>query len=201
MFLREKVSDAAAKTAISFARAARASLRPRMFGTSTGKLTPSRRLILASTAEVSAICGTHLGETKLPASMTRKPVRLRRSISSILISVATILDSFCRPSRGPTSTSFTDVGKVIAAASHAEDAELRGRDRRVRGDLERAAKHVARRRGRDHAVIPQTRTRVIRMALRGVLLAHGLGALPILFLFGLGGLLRRILLDPLEDLR
>jgi hypothetical protein len=53
---------------------------------------------------VSAICGTHFGETKLPASISLKPASASASISAILVSVATIPASFCKPSRGPTST-------------------------------------------------------------------------------------------------
>ena len=65
----------------------------------------------ASTWAVSAIWGTHLGDTKLPASTTGNPAAARRSISSTLTSVGTVSGSFWRPSRGPTSTSLTDFGK------------------------------------------------------------------------------------------
>src|SRR5690554_3897862 len=57
----------------------------------------------AATAAVSAICGTHLGWTKLPISISRTPAPTRRSISSIFWSTLRIASSFCRPSRGPTS--------------------------------------------------------------------------------------------------
>ena len=43
------------------------------------------------TAVLSAICGTHFGETNEVASMTRSPASARRSISSILVAVGTIL--------------------------------------------------------------------------------------------------------------
>src|SRR5207342_1135481 len=56
------------------------------------------------TSAASASCGTHFGLTKLVASMLRSPVADRRSISAILSAVAMMVFSFCRPSRGPTST-------------------------------------------------------------------------------------------------
>ena len=66
---------------------------------------------------LSAICGTHFGETKLVDSMALKPVAESRLISSILTSVGTIIDSFCSPSRGPTSTIFTRFGTLMAVAA------------------------------------------------------------------------------------
>src|SRR6266436_1149574 len=71
----------------------------------------------ARTSAVSAICGTDLGETKLPASITLRPVLLRRSINSTLVAVGSDADSFCNPSRGATSTSLTDLGIRIAVTS------------------------------------------------------------------------------------
>ncbi len=62
---------------------------------------------------VSAICGTHFGDTKLVASTAGSPASVRRSMSSTLTSVGTTPGSFCRPSRGPTSTIFTRFGKRI----------------------------------------------------------------------------------------
>lgn len=56
-------------------------------------------------------CGTHLGETKLVTSMLGRPACESRSTSSILAEVGTISFSFCRPSLGPTSTTFTNDGK------------------------------------------------------------------------------------------
>ena len=58
------------------------------------------------TCALSAICGTHLGDTKLRASITGSPASDSRSISSTLTAVGTASGSFCRPSRGPTSTSL-----------------------------------------------------------------------------------------------
>src|SRR5437899_11044048 len=41
--------------------------------------------------------------------MSRRPASARRAISSSLVSVGTICFSFCKPSRGPTSTMRTGV--------------------------------------------------------------------------------------------
>jgi hypothetical protein len=67
----------------------------------------------ASTWALSAICGTHFGETKAPTSMVCKPASPRRSISSILTAVEMVCFSFCKPSRGPTSTMRTLLGRVM----------------------------------------------------------------------------------------
>src|SRR5215468_4855867 len=61
----------------------------------------------AMTSAASAICGTHLGETNAVASTAGKPASESWSISAILVSVGTVAFSFCRPSRGPTSTRRT----------------------------------------------------------------------------------------------
>src|SRR5690242_6580235 len=61
----------------------------------------------SSTSVWSAICGTHFGETNAVASTAGSPASARRSISSTLSAVGTSAFSFCRPSRGPTSTRRT----------------------------------------------------------------------------------------------
>ena len=43
------------------------------------------------------------GDTKLVASISRNPAATRRSMNPIFVSVAMGVDSFWRPSRGPTS--------------------------------------------------------------------------------------------------
>src|SRR3712207_1265879 len=78
----------------------------------------------AKTSAVSAICGTHLAETKLPASIAFNPVAERRSISSTLISSGTVFASFCRPSRGPTSTMRTRSGSRISALRRFQPDQL-----------------------------------------------------------------------------
>jgi hypothetical protein len=67
------VSDAAVKIAIDFTPASIARSSPRMLGTSTGYSTPGSFGMSRYTSAVSAICGTHFGETNAPASMTRRP--------------------------------------------------------------------------------------------------------------------------------
>src|SRR5438552_5349111 len=61
--------------------------------------------------------------------------------------------------------------RLLMRTSHAEDAELRRQDRRVQRGRERQAEDATRLRGVDHAVVPQARTRVVRMPLRFVLRA------------------------------
>src|SRR5207244_2919310 len=67
----------------------------------------------AITCALSAICGTHFGETKLVTSMSLSPASCSRCTSRILTSDGTSCFSFCRPSRGPTSTSLTFVGNFM----------------------------------------------------------------------------------------
>ena len=67
----------------------------------------------AITAAASAICGTQVGETNAVASMVFKPAAARRPINSVLISLLTGNASFCKPSRGLTSTIRTDLGRSL----------------------------------------------------------------------------------------
>ena len=65
-------------------------------------------------------CGTHFGETKLVASTTDNPEVANLFMSSIFTGVGTVFFSFCSPSRGPTSTIFTHLGRpciILFAAS------------------------------------------------------------------------------------
>src|SRR5665647_395042 len=64
----------------------------------------------AITSAASAICGTHLGDTKLVTSISFKPASCSRCTSPILTAAGTACFSFCRPSRGPTSTNLTREG-------------------------------------------------------------------------------------------
>lgn len=52
-------------------------------------------------------CGTHLGETKLVASIVFKPLSFKSWMNFNFVAVETIFASFWRPSRGPTSTILT----------------------------------------------------------------------------------------------
>src|SRR4051812_15180104 len=111
IFFCENDSEAAAKTATSVAPAARAASNPLRFGVSTGYETPGLRRMRSRTSVWSAICGTHLGDTKAVASTAGRPASARRSISSSFTAVGTSPGSFCRPSRGPTSTMRTRLFK------------------------------------------------------------------------------------------
>src|SRR5690606_7255538 len=68
----------------------------------------------ASTAAESAICGTHLDETKAPASTAGSPAADRASIRAILAAAGTVVGSAWSPSRGPTSTTRTCCGNAIS---------------------------------------------------------------------------------------
>src|ERR1700722_5912484 len=65
---------------------------------------PGLRVMPAKTAAASAICGTHFALTNADTSMTGRSAALRRSTNEILSAVEIDACSFCRPSRGPTST-------------------------------------------------------------------------------------------------
>lgn len=62
-----------------------------------------------SEEEEALTCGTHFGLTKLPASISLKPVLASLLINSILVVAEIVFFSFCSPSLAPTSTSFTYV--------------------------------------------------------------------------------------------
>lgn len=66
-----------------------------------------------------AICGTHFGATKEPASMVVKPVFASLSTKSIFVASGTVCFSFCNPSRGPTSTMRTWSARLEAAEAKA----------------------------------------------------------------------------------
>src|SRR4051812_42245961 len=102
------VSLAETTTSISRKPAARARSAPRVFGMSDEYLMSGFFVIAAQTASASAICGIAFGCTNETASIRRTPVSLSASISRTLDSVG-IGSSFCRPSRGATSRTLTDV--------------------------------------------------------------------------------------------
>jgi hypothetical protein len=85
--------------------------RPRSFGTSTLRATPSGTSMASSTSAASASCGMTSARTKLVTSMRVTPVRERRSMSATLSAVATVSGSFWKPSRGPTSRMSTEEGR------------------------------------------------------------------------------------------
>src|SRR5690606_5915036 len=67
------------------------------------------------TSAASDICGTHFGETNEVVSTFWKPASESRLMSSTLTSVEMNCFSFCRPSRGDTSTIFTFAGVGIVS--------------------------------------------------------------------------------------
>src|SRR6266849_3826699 len=89
---------------MSSAPAASARSSPFSFGTRTGYRTPGRRLRARSSSSASASCGTALGFTNDVASITVCPASARRVMSSSFVSVGSMRDSACSPSRGLTST-------------------------------------------------------------------------------------------------
>ena len=102
-FFCAKVSVALAKIAMWLTPASRARSRPRSLGTRTGRGVRPSSGSRATSSAASASCGTHVGWTKLVASTIGSPAAMSRWTNSALISTGTIADSFCRPSRGPTS--------------------------------------------------------------------------------------------------
>ena len=70
---------------------------------SPAKMVSPLRSRPATTSSAPAICGTRFGLTKLTASTRGSPARARRSHSSARTDGSSVCDSFCRPSRGPTS--------------------------------------------------------------------------------------------------
>ena len=70
---------------------------------------PGLRAMPRNTSAASAICGTHFGLTNADTSITGKFAALSRLTNSILSGVDTIALSFCKPSRGPTSTTVIRV--------------------------------------------------------------------------------------------
>ena len=117
MFLRLKISDAAAKIATS--------VRPRRVrALEAGEVRHQRRVagrragavMPAQTSAASAICGTHFGLTNADTSITgkrggRQAIDEGRSCPRSRSGAG----SFCRPSRGPTSTTVTPIGGPLGA--------------------------------------------------------------------------------------
>ncbi len=104
------VSDADRNTAISRMPPSSADSSPRRLGTRAEKRTSGRRATWRATDTASASCGIHLGLTKLVISMAGRPVKDSESMSATLSAVASWRDSFCSPSRGPTSKIVTCLG-------------------------------------------------------------------------------------------
>ena len=65
---------------------------------------------MRSRSSASASWGTHFGCTMLVVSTTVCPASTSRSTNSALTSTGSTVDSFCNPSRGPTSQIVTRGG-------------------------------------------------------------------------------------------
>src|SRR5262245_33770366 len=100
---RANDSVALPKIAMCVTPAATARSRPRSFGTSTGSGVGPARSSRSTSSAASASCVTDFGWTKLVASTIGSPAAIRRPTNSAFTSSGTIADSFCSPSRGPTS--------------------------------------------------------------------------------------------------
>src|SRR5690606_27686671 len=107
IFLWVKLSEAAVNTATSLQSTANADSKPFMFGVSKLNWIFGSLGKLANSVSLSAICGTHLAETQEPTSIACKPVFIRSRIRFLRSSSVKGVFSFCRPSRGPTSTILT----------------------------------------------------------------------------------------------
>ena len=62
--------------------------------------------------DLNRTCGTHFGDTNDPASMFLTPVEESLRINSSFVSSPNPLASFCKPSRGPTSTTRTSLAAL-----------------------------------------------------------------------------------------
>ena len=107
MLAWQKASVAAVKISTCRAPAEIARSYPRSFGTRQMKSMSCRSGRAGTSSSASASWGIAFGLTKLVASMRRQPASINRSIRVILSASETGVDSFCRPSRGPTSMSST----------------------------------------------------------------------------------------------
>jgi hypothetical protein len=79
-------------------------------------------------------CGIHFLLTKLVASIVFKPVLDNRSISSVLTWVGTRNFSFCRPSRGETSTIRTDILRNKKRGGEDKGKVEKRKEAKVRGE-------------------------------------------------------------------
>ena len=89
------------KTAISRSPEAMARSRPVRFGTNAAYRGPGFSRL--ATLSVSASCGIQSGRTNEPISIRVRPAPASLPISRTLSSTESCADSFCSPSRGPTS--------------------------------------------------------------------------------------------------
>src|SRR5882724_2765716 len=110
---REKPSEAEANTAITLAPACCEASYPFSFGTSTWN-SPGRWLTPRSTWSEFTICGIAFGDTNAPTSTVCSPAPISASTKAMRAATLTGVFSFCRPSRGPTSTMRTESLMMIS---------------------------------------------------------------------------------------
>src|SRR4029079_7780608 len=140
-----KVSDAAAKIAISLTPAFWARSSPARLGTRAVYRTPSRRSMPANTSAASAICGTHRGLTKAETSIVECPAAASALTNAIFTVVGTCVASFCSPSRGPHSTRRTESGMFTLLSSRfSVRVQVRFRVRRSAFRIQRSAFRIQR---------------------------------------------------------
>ena len=108
IFFCVKLSDAAVKTATSLQPTASADSKPFKFGVNKLKLTSVSFESWANSSSLCAICGTHFAETHEPTSIFLRPVLTKSKIRFLRSLSVSGVFSFCRPSRGPTSTILTN---------------------------------------------------------------------------------------------
>src|SRR5207248_7422569 len=124
MLARENPSDADANTAITLASAARAASYPFSFGTSTWNSLLGWCLTPRKTSSEPTICGIAFGDTKAPTSIVSRPAPTSASINAIRSATLTGVFSFCRPSRGPTSTMRTESLILISRSERLDLGEF-----------------------------------------------------------------------------
>ena len=90
-------------TVILCTPAARAASAPRRLGTSASTVRPGSVSACATTAAVSASCGSRRAGTKEPTSISRRPAACSALIQRSLSAVGMQALTDCRPSLGPTS--------------------------------------------------------------------------------------------------
>src|SRR4029078_9204100 len=113
--------------AISVMPAAAAASRRFRFGTRAEYRVPARRVTPDATSPASPICGTHFGLTNAVISTTGSPASASAWTNAIFVAVGTVADSFCRPSRGPTSTIVALGGSAARGTRPAPGARRAGR--------------------------------------------------------------------------
>jgi hypothetical protein len=82
------------------------------FGTSTAMRSPRLARAASTTSAQSAICGSTLGDTKEPTSISGMPAVASAATQRALSAVGIMRLMLCNPSRGPTSLIVTSLGFI-----------------------------------------------------------------------------------------